>query len=776
MLPIDAVRSKSLREAFLANTPLSVGNTRKIWASQKISLKSDLRKTELFLRRLKLSSEIDEEDLLSQVGSLNLFRFIDEAVKAVSSSRVQESSVGSYVNVISVIHQRYHNFSRPLFKSLVSNIQREGTSGMQQVIAMQILCLLIKNGVYSELSSLSEVIVALLESDLNRQGIQNGELHAKNMEVIGSFCTHGAFLVAENEEKHLEFLHVNDPWKIRGFSKCAVRTLLKSYSVYLQNLHERFLESIETCSESLEYSTEKTCTETELRRKHKKTQKELKRIEGNCAVAIGAVTGIEIYKNHEAGTKKRLEVEPSEHHDKTSLVASLSNEYSQICILKDFTGPKKEELQSRLICSQFDKLVQILRDVKTKTRADAWCTELWSVIAGDFGAWKKKIARELSDINDLSFNSLRLYGRIAATFANKDNCFATILEKRVLEDFTRFFENKSPNKVELRLQNARYLGELCKFTICHPKHILVAVRRCLEKFMGYNIDVCCILFETCGQLLMQNPGTRTQSSRLLQTMLRLRDKKSVSVAAKQRIENAHLSATSGIRKISVSTGAKSAVKPITLADTVFYPKMTFLNKCTSPFTLSREVKRKPMAVIQLVKVILQNCVDNGHTSYKWIYFLSEGNSAFRSLLIDEACEEIKAGLYSEKRGGRNGHGKQRRVNICLLIRTLLVKRILPPSTILLVTKVISNNCFSQCHKIMGGSNNFDSSLYFEGIVLLCSLIPISANRSVRWKDFREKIYIILSPVKKYIECASNKDMLSLHFQGLFAKMCICYNV
>ena len=105
-----------------------------------------------------------------------------------------------------------------------------------------------------------------------------------------------------------------------------------------------------------------------------------------------------------------------------------------------------------------------------------------------------------------------------------------------------------------------------------------------------------------------------------------------------------------------------------------------------------------------------------------------------------------------------------------------LKRILPPSTILLVTKVISNNCFSQCHKIMGGSNNFDSSLYFEGIVLLCSLIPISANRSVRWKDFREKIYIILSPVKKYIECASNKDMLSLHFQGLFAKMCICYNV
>ena len=120
---------------------------------------------------------------------------------------------------------------------------------------------------------------------------------------------------------------------------------------------------------------------------------------------------------------------------------------------------------------------------------------------------------------------LPYYSRTAAIF---DRVFSDIAEPLILElekQFHGLARWKKQQSLENRLRNARFIGELTKFRVAPPIVALRGMRRCLDDFSGFNIDVACCLLESCGRFLYRTKHTSGKIAQLLDTMKRIRKAK-----------------------------------------------------------------------------------------------------------------------------------------------------------------------------------------------------------------------------------------------------------
>jgi len=115
---------------------------------------------------------------------------------------------------------------------------------------------------------------------------------------------------------------------------------------------------------------------------------------------------------------------------------------------------------------------------------------------------------------------LPYYSRFAAIMDRvySDSTLVTELEQQ-FHGQARFKKNQN---IESRLRTARYIGELTKFRVAPPIVALRGIKRCLEDFSGYNIDVACCLLESCGRYLFRTKHTHKKIAELMDTMMRLK--------------------------------------------------------------------------------------------------------------------------------------------------------------------------------------------------------------------------------------------------------------
>jgi len=84
---------------------------------------------------------------------------------------------------------------------------------------------------------------------------------------------------------------------------------------------------------------------------------------------------------------------------------------------------------------------------------------------------------------------------------------------------------KKNQNLEGRIKNARFIGELTKFRAAPPIVSLRCLRRCLDDFNGYNIDIACCLLECCGRYLYRMKHTNKRITDTMDTMMRIKKAK-----------------------------------------------------------------------------------------------------------------------------------------------------------------------------------------------------------------------------------------------------------
>lgn len=104
------------------------------------------------------------------------------------------------------------------------------------------------------------------------------------------------------------------------------------------------------------------------------------------------------------------------------------------------------------------------------------------------------------------------------------------------EEFNFLINKKDQIKIETKIRNIRFIGELCEFKIA-PSGL--ALKACLDDFSHHNIDMACNLLETCGRFLYRSPETTIRMSNMLEILRRLKTVKNLDPRHSTILENAY---------------------------------------------------------------------------------------------------------------------------------------------------------------------------------------------------------------------------------------------
>ncbi|CAN0022499.1 unnamed protein product, partial [Ectocarpus fasciculatus] len=96
-------RRRELREK---HTPEALKVSRDAHEANKPKLKSDLKKTTAFTKKVKVLSEDQRSALTKDVETLNLNRYVSEVVDAVAENRLKNADVSVAVHLCCLMHQR----------------------------------------------------------------------------------------------------------------------------------------------------------------------------------------------------------------------------------------------------------------------------------------------------------------------------------------------------------------------------------------------------------------------------------------------------------------------------------------------------------------------------------------------------------------------------------------------------------------------------------------------------------------------------------------------
>jgi regulator of nonsense transcripts 2 len=185
-----------------------------------------------------------------------------------------------------------------------------------------------------------------------------------------------------------------------------------------------------------------------------------------------------------------------------------------------FTLPENEENKDtphyKLMLLLEQELPECNRREQVNEIAEKFC-----VNHGTSKTSRKRLAKTLFLVPRTRLDLLPFYSRLTAildrVFPDVSAPLVTALEQQ-FHGQAKFKKNQN---VESRVKTARYIGELTKFRVAPPIISLRCIRRCLDDFNGFNIDVACCMLESCGRYLYRTKHTNAPVTAMMDAMMRI---------------------------------------------------------------------------------------------------------------------------------------------------------------------------------------------------------------------------------------------------------------
>lgn len=119
---IDAIKNEKeeMMKLRKTNMPVPVQIPRKEHEANKKQLKSDLKKSNAFVKRLRAITGDAIQQCIKEVEQLNLSLFITEIVTGIVATAFKATDVGNMVKLCICLHQRYEEFTEPLVSGMRS--------------------------------------------------------------------------------------------------------------------------------------------------------------------------------------------------------------------------------------------------------------------------------------------------------------------------------------------------------------------------------------------------------------------------------------------------------------------------------------------------------------------------------------------------------------------------------------------------------------------------------------------------------------------------------
>lgn len=174
MAQLDALRREKadLIETRQLNSLAVVQASRKAHEANKKQLKSDMKKTTAYVRKIKAINAEGLKQCIQDTESLNLTLYISEIVGAIVETSFKATDVPNVVKLCVCLHRRYDDFTIPLVGGLKSALlsqpsEDDKDAGKRKRIQIRFLVELFQSGLCTD----DEFFCQLLRSLIGKRNL-----------------------------------------------------------------------------------------------------------------------------------------------------------------------------------------------------------------------------------------------------------------------------------------------------------------------------------------------------------------------------------------------------------------------------------------------------------------------------------------------------------------------------------------------------------------------------------------------------------------------------
>uniref|UniRef100_A0A804NTM6 MIF4G domain-containing protein n=1 Tax=Zea mays TaxID=4577 RepID=A0A804NTM6_MAIZE len=244
------------------------------------TLDSSIKRNTTVIKKLKTINDEQKDVIMDELKSVNLSKFVSEAVSYICEAKLRSADIQAAVQVCSLLHQRYKDFSPCLIEGLLK-IFFPGKSGddldadknsraMKKRSTLKLLIELYFVGIVEDASIFVNIIKDLTSAEhlKDREGTQT------NLSLLSTFARQGKFFVGlqpHGQEAYDEFFKdLNVTAEQKKFFKKALNSYYDAVAELLQSEHASLrlmeAENAKVLSAKGELSDENTSSYEKLRK------------------------------------------------------------------------------------------------------------------------------------------------------------------------------------------------------------------------------------------------------------------------------------------------------------------------------------------------------------------------------------------------------------------------------------------------------------------------------------------------------------------------------
>ncbi|KAJ6717758.1 hypothetical protein OIU79_005826 [Salix purpurea] len=178
------------------------------------TLDSSIRRNTAVIKKLKQINEEQREGLMEELRNVNLSKFVSEAVTSICDAKLRTSDIQAAVQICSLLHQRYKDFSPSLVQGLLK-VFFPGKSGedldvdknskaMKKRSTLKLLLELCFVGVTED----SSIFINIIKDLTSAEHLKDRDTTQTNLTLLASFARQGRVFLGlplSGQEVHEEF-------------------------------------------------------------------------------------------------------------------------------------------------------------------------------------------------------------------------------------------------------------------------------------------------------------------------------------------------------------------------------------------------------------------------------------------------------------------------------------------------------------------------------------------------------------------------------------------
>ncbi|GLT88919.1 hypothetical protein SLE2022_069260 [Rubroshorea leprosula] len=205
------------------------------------TLDSSIKRNTAIIKKLKQINEEQREGLMEELRSVNLSKFVSEAVTAICEAKLKTSDIQAAVQTCSLLHQRYKDFSPSLTQGLlkvffpgksVDDLDADRNSkAMKKRSTLKLLLELFFVGVIED----SGIFINIIKDLTSVEHLKDRDATQTNLTLLASFARQGRVFLGlplsdqEIQEEFFKGLNITTDQK---------RTLRKTFHTYYDAITE----------------------------------------------------------------------------------------------------------------------------------------------------------------------------------------------------------------------------------------------------------------------------------------------------------------------------------------------------------------------------------------------------------------------------------------------------------------------------------------------------------------------------------------------------------